>query len=99
MAEQTCIFINSCSPYNNQLVTEAYRPVNPPANPSVNPPVPQDAAPAELVDPYAKIEFAGKTLESSVQYGTFDPIWNQQLVIPGDFPSMAEKIVVKIYDK
>ena len=53
----------------------------------------------ELVDPYAKFEFAGTILESSVKETTFDPIWNELLIIQGNFPSMAETIILKLYDK
>ena len=53
----------------------------------------------QLVDPYAIIQFAGVSVEGSVQYETSDPVWNEQIVIEGDFPSMAEHIVLKLYDK
>lgn len=50
------------------------------------------------MDPYAVVEFAGVKVESSVQECTFDPRWDEQLIIPGEFPSMAQKIVIRAYD-
>ncbi|XP_063694280.1 myoferlin-like isoform X6 [Bolinopsis microptera] len=54
--------------------------------------------PEDLVDPFVQFEFAGSKIESSTQYGTFDPVWGQKLVIHGQFPSMAEKFVVRVKD-
>ena len=55
--------------------------------------------PEDLVDPFVQFEFAGSKIESSTQYGTFDPVWGQKLVIHGQFPSMAEKFVVRVKDR
>jgi Ca2+-dependent lipid-binding protein len=52
-----------------------------------------------LVDPYVKVEFAGKDLESSYIEGCFDPVWNELLILHGDFPSIAENLILKVYDK
>ena len=57
------------------------------------------APPKELVDPYVRVEFAGNKLESSYIEGSFDPIWNELLILHGDFPSIAENLILKLYDK
>ena len=51
------------------------------------------------MDPFVQFEFAGSKIESSTQYGTFDPVWGQKLVIHGQFPSMAEKFVIRVKDR
>eukprot|EP00116_Pleurobrachia_bachei_P007779 sb/3468041/ len=55
--------------------------------------------PADLVDPYAVFEFAGTKIDSMIQHGTFDPTWNQKLVIKSHFPSMAENFVIRVMDR
>lgn len=52
-----------------------------------------------MVDPFVELEFAGSKITSSTQYGTFDPVWGQKLVVHGQFPSMAEKFVVRVKDR
>ena len=51
------------------------------------------------MDPFVQLEFAGSKIESSTQYGTFDPVWGQKLVVHGQFPSMAEKFVIRVKDR
>ena len=46
-----------------------------------------------------ELEFAGSKIESSTQHGTFDPVWGQKLVVHGQFPSMAEKFVIRVKDR
>ena len=53
----------------------------------------------ELVDPYVVVEFAGKSLEGKFIEGSFDPIWNELMILQGDFPSIAENLILKVYDK
>ena len=52
-----------------------------------------------MVDPYVELEFAGSTAKSDVRTETFDPVWNQKLVLHGSFPSMARNFIIRVKDK
>ncbi|KAF7648744.1 hypothetical protein LDENG_00152490 [Lucifuga dentata] len=52
-----------------------------------------------LVDPFVEIHFAGKTVCSKVLEKNANPQWNQNLTMPIRFPSMCEKMRVRILDR
>ncbi|TGZ59552.1 hypothetical protein CRM22_009033 [Opisthorchis felineus] len=52
----------------------------------------------EFVDPYMILNFAGKTLKSSIKYGTDHPEWHEELIMNLQFPSMCEKIKLTFFD-
>ncbi|XP_075884185.1 dysferlin isoform X1 [Nelusetta ayraudi] len=51
-----------------------------------------------LVDPLVEIHFAGKTVCTKILEKNANPQWNQQLSMPIRFPSMCEKMRIRILD-
>ncbi|XP_062850251.1 dysferlin isoform X2 [Trichomycterus rosablanca] len=51
-----------------------------------------------LVDPLVEINFAGKTMCSRILEKNANPQWNQSLALPIRFPSMCEKMRIRILD-
>lgn len=52
----------------------------------------------ELVDPFAKFSFAGKSVKTDIKTGTDNPDFNSALSVPFQFPSMCEKLKIQCYD-
>ncbi|MED6261269.1 hypothetical protein ATANTOWER_002935, partial [Ataeniobius toweri] len=51
-----------------------------------------------LVDPMVEIHFAGKTVCTKILEKNANPQWNQTLAMPVRFPSMCEKMRIRIVD-
>ncbi|XP_033920481.1 dysferlin [Melopsittacus undulatus] len=51
-----------------------------------------------LVDPFVEVSFAGKTLHSRILEKNANPQWNQCLTLPAMFPSMCEKMRIRVTD-
>ncbi|KAM9193801.1 dysferlin isoform 6-T6 [Mergus octosetaceus] len=51
-----------------------------------------------LVDPFVEISFAGKMLYSRILEKNANPQWNQCLTLPAMFPSMCEKMRIRVTD-
>ncbi|XP_072543800.1 dysferlin isoform X2 [Salminus brasiliensis] len=51
-----------------------------------------------LVDPLVEVNFAGKTMCSKILEKNANPQWNQSLTLPIRFPSMCEKMRIRILD-
>uniref|UniRef100_A0A4W4HLZ9 C2 domain-containing protein n=1 Tax=Electrophorus electricus TaxID=8005 RepID=A0A4W4HLZ9_ELEEL len=51
-----------------------------------------------LVDPLVELNFAGKTMCSKILEKNANPQWNQSLTVPVRFPSMCEKMRIRILD-
>uniref|UniRef100_A0A8C9WYB8 Dysferlin, limb girdle muscular dystrophy 2B (autosomal recessive) n=1 Tax=Sander lucioperca TaxID=283035 RepID=A0A8C9WYB8_SANLU len=51
-----------------------------------------------LVDPLVEIHFAGKTVCTKILEKNANPQWNQSLSMPIRFPSMCEKLRIRILD-
>uniref|UniRef100_A0A7N6BWE1 C2 domain-containing protein n=1 Tax=Anabas testudineus TaxID=64144 RepID=A0A7N6BWE1_ANATE len=51
-----------------------------------------------LVDPLVEIHFAGKTISTKILEKNANPHWNQSLSMPIRFPSMCEKMRIRIVD-
>uniref|UniRef100_A0A3B4WJ04 Dysferlin, limb girdle muscular dystrophy 2B (autosomal recessive) n=1 Tax=Seriola lalandi dorsalis TaxID=1841481 RepID=A0A3B4WJ04_SERLL len=51
-----------------------------------------------LVDPLVEIHFAGKTICTKILEKNANPQWNQSLAMPIRFPSMCEKMRIRILD-
>ncbi|KAM6949272.1 LOW QUALITY PROTEIN: dysferlin [Aplochiton taeniatus] len=51
-----------------------------------------------LVDPLVELNFAGKTVCSRILEKNANPQWNQSLTMPIRFPSMCEKMRIRILD-
>ncbi|XP_039996404.1 LOW QUALITY PROTEIN: dysferlin [Xiphias gladius] len=51
-----------------------------------------------LVDPMVEIHFAGKTICSKILEKNANPQWNQSLAMPIRFPSMCERMRIRILD-
>ncbi|XP_052538887.1 dysferlin isoform X5 [Tympanuchus pallidicinctus] len=51
-----------------------------------------------LVDPFVEVGFAGKTLFSRILEKNANPQWNQCLTLPVMFPSMCEKMKIRVTD-
>ncbi|NXS72344.1 DYSF protein, partial [Pandion haliaetus] len=51
-----------------------------------------------LVDPFVEVSFAGKTLYSRILEKNANPQWNQSLTLPVMFPSMCEKMRIRVTD-
>ncbi|XP_058480141.1 dysferlin isoform X2 [Solea solea] len=51
-----------------------------------------------LVDPLVEIHFAGKTINTRIMEKNANPQWNQSLTLPIRFPSMCEKMRIRILD-
>uniref|UniRef100_A0AAV2KI82 C2 domain-containing protein n=1 Tax=Knipowitschia caucasica TaxID=637954 RepID=A0AAV2KI82_KNICA len=51
-----------------------------------------------LVDPMVEIHFAGKTVCTKILEKNANPQWNQSLTMPIRFPSMCEKMRIRVMD-
>ncbi|XP_024913615.1 dysferlin isoform X2 [Cynoglossus semilaevis] len=51
-----------------------------------------------LVDPMVEINFAGKTICTKILEKNANPQWNQSLTLPIRFPSMCEKMRIRLLD-
>ncbi|XP_078005383.1 dysferlin isoform X3 [Phascolarctos cinereus] len=51
-----------------------------------------------LVDPFVEVSFAGKMLCSKILEKTAYPQWNQTITLPAMFPSMCDKMKIRIMD-
>ena len=52
-----------------------------------------------LVDPYVTVSYAGHTVSTGVRWTTCNPEWNEFLQLGARFPSMSERIQIRLYDK
>ncbi|KAG8453260.1 hypothetical protein GDO86_000043 [Hymenochirus boettgeri] len=57
-----------------------------------------DSNKKNLVDPFVEVSFAGKTLCSKIMEKNANPQWNQSITLPIRFPSMCEKIRIRLTD-
>ncbi|XP_067835553.1 dysferlin isoform X2 [Heptranchias perlo] len=57
-----------------------------------------DSNKKNLVDPFVEVSFAGKTVCSKIIEKNANPQWNQSLVLPIRFPSMCEKMRIRVTD-
>ncbi|NWV79950.1 DYSF protein, partial [Dasyornis broadbenti] len=51
-----------------------------------------------LVDPFVEVSFAGRTLHSRILEKNANPQWNQILTLPAVFPSMCERMRIRVTD-
>ncbi|XP_061439658.1 dysferlin isoform X3 [Rhineura floridana] len=51
-----------------------------------------------LVDPFVEVTFAGKTLCSKIVEKNANPQWNQSITLPAMFPSMCERMRIRVID-
>ncbi|XP_074640585.1 otoferlin-like isoform X2 [Tubulanus polymorphus] len=52
----------------------------------------------DLVDPYVQVSFAGHTGKTTVKKGSYEPIWNEQVVITEMFPPLCRRIRIQLRD-
>ncbi|XP_069779523.1 dysferlin isoform X4 [Narcine bancroftii] len=57
-----------------------------------------DSNKKNLVDPFVEVGFAGKKICSKIIEKNANPQWNQSLVLPIKFPSMCEKMRIRVID-
>ncbi|GAB1290996.1 Dysferlin [Apodemus speciosus] len=57
-----------------------------------------DSNKKNLVDPFVEVSFAGKMLCSRILEKTANPQWNQNITLPAMFPSMCEKMRIRVMD-
>ncbi|KAF5917931.1 hypothetical protein HPG69_019737, partial [Diceros bicornis minor] len=57
-----------------------------------------DSNKKNLVDPFMEVSFAGKMLCSKILEKTANPQWNQSITLPVMFPSMSEKMRIRVID-
>ena len=70
-------------------------PAPPPPSPPPSPPPPPPPAPAR----YVKLQFGNQTPAcSSYVPGARDPVWEQQLQVPVQWPTMIDVITVSVWD-
>ena len=53
----------------------------------------------DRVDPYVIVGFAGKKLKTKVVFNSYSPVWNQELNIGVQVPTMCERLSLHIMDK
>ncbi|XP_066428949.1 dysferlin isoform X5 [Eleutherodactylus coqui] len=57
-----------------------------------------DSSKKNLVDPFVEISFAGKMTYSKILEKNANPQWNQSITLPVRFPSMCEKMRIRLMD-
>uniref|UniRef100_A0A6I8P9V6 Dysferlin n=1 Tax=Ornithorhynchus anatinus TaxID=9258 RepID=A0A6I8P9V6_ORNAN len=57
-----------------------------------------DSNKKNLVDPFVEVSFAGKTLCSKILEKTANPQWNQSITLPAMFPSMCDRMRIRVID-
>ncbi|XP_069601222.1 dysferlin [Ranitomeya imitator] len=57
-----------------------------------------DSNKKNLVDPFVEISFAGKMTYSKILEKNANPQWNQSITLPIRFPSMCEKMRIRLTD-
>ncbi|XP_006880933.1 PREDICTED: dysferlin isoform X5 [Elephantulus edwardii] len=57
-----------------------------------------DSNKKNLVDPFVEVSFAGKMLCSKILEKTANPQWHQSVTLPAMFPSMCEKMKIRVMD-
>ncbi|KAK6179510.1 hypothetical protein SNE40_011846 [Patella caerulea] len=53
----------------------------------------------DLVDPYVEVAFAGQKGRTSVKRGSYEPVWNEQIVFTEMFPPLCRRFRIQIRDK
>eukprot|EP00056_Hartaetosiga_gracilis_P007895 m.113633 g.113633 ORF g.113633 m.113633 type:complete len:2195 (+) comp12801_c0_seq2:42-6626(+) len=49
-------------------------------------------------DPFLKVQFAGHKMRTKTQNDTYFPVWMEELHIPASVPSLADKLLLRLYD-
>uniref|UniRef100_A0A670JIM0 Dysferlin n=1 Tax=Podarcis muralis TaxID=64176 RepID=A0A670JIM0_PODMU len=57
-----------------------------------------DSSKKNLVDPFVEVNFAGKMLCSKIVEKNANPQWNQTITLPAMFPSMCERMRIRVVD-
>ncbi|XP_068923443.1 dysferlin [Petaurus breviceps papuanus] len=57
-----------------------------------------DSNKKNLVDPFVEVSFAGRMLCSKILEKTAHPQWNQSITLPAMFPSMCDKMRIRVMD-
>ncbi|XP_061418483.1 otoferlin isoform X4 [Lethenteron reissneri] len=52
----------------------------------------------DMVDPYVSISFAGQKGKTSVQKGSCEPVWNEQVIFTEMFPPLVRRMKIQIRD-
>ncbi|XP_060773958.1 otoferlin isoform X1 [Neoarius graeffei] len=52
----------------------------------------------DLVDPYVQVQFSGQKGKTTVQKGTYEPIWNEQIIFTELFPPLCRRMKIQIRD-
>lgn len=52
----------------------------------------------DMADPFVSLSFAGKDVTTTTKYQTYNPVFNEELVLYFLFPSMCERIRVQVMD-
>ncbi|XP_065176222.1 myoferlin-like isoform X2 [Sycon ciliatum] len=53
----------------------------------------------DLADPYVEVSFAGNKSETTAVYNCYNPVFNEQLNIGCQFPSMCDRVRLRLFDK
>eukprot|EP00055_Hartaetosiga_balthica_P009303 m.36689 g.36689 ORF g.36689 m.36689 type:complete len:2178 (-) comp6693_c0_seq1:45-6578(-) len=49
-------------------------------------------------DPYLRVQFAGHSMKTKTQENTYFPVWMEELHVPASVPSLADKILLRLFD-
>ncbi|KAK3090409.1 hypothetical protein FSP39_011632 [Pinctada imbricata] len=52
----------------------------------------------DLVDPYVQVSFAGHVGKTTVKKGSYEPMWNEQIVFTEMFPPLCRRIKIQLRD-
>ncbi|XP_053469548.1 otoferlin isoform X2 [Ictalurus furcatus] len=52
----------------------------------------------DLVDPYVQVQFSGQKGKTTVQKGTYEPSWNEQIIFTEMFPPLCKRMKIQIRD-